>query len=669
MESAAARFRTNRIAALAASGLAVLAGLYLLSFRPGEPLERWSFDLPHRFVPRVTIPAFQIVLMDEQSHNELRQQPGQIWDRSLHAELIEKLAKDGARLAIFDVFFDAPSPTNQAEADRAFARAVEKSGKVVVAGTRAKSNHPNFAGGQTFRPAEVFRAAIGTNWGAPTILQDPDDRVRTHFRELPDDPSLPWVAARLAGAPVTQSEAERFGPRWLRFYGPTGSLPRLGYNHARQTAPGHFRDTIVFIGSNLTVKPQGSTADFYPVPTGGSAPGVEIAATAFLNLLRGDWIRRASGVTETLLIVLGGLGFGVAMAMLRPLPGLAVAAFAMLAVAGGAISLFWGAGVWLNWTVLAAVQIPLAWGTAALLYGRRLARQIEETQVLAESRRPEGERLPTTEPASTEKLRIPDFTLIKRIGAGAYGEVWLAENLAGIYRAIKVVNRVRFETERPFDREFEGFLNFAPASLSEPGWVGILHAGEGPRDEYFYYVMEAADDLHSGQEIDPEHYTPKTISHMIEERGTLPVDECLTIGVVIAEALQALHERELVHRDIKPSNIIFVRGRPKLADIGLVTLMGEVTTQVGTPGFIPKEGTGLPPADIYALGKVLYQSATGFDARLYPGLPTGSSPGGHPQRLLRLMEVVDKACAMFPSDRYASAARMAEALREIQNYP
>jgi len=666
LESAAARFRTNRIAAFAASGVAVLAGLYLLYFRPGEPLERWSFDLPHRFVPEVTIPAFKIVMMDEQSHQELRQQPGQIWDRSLHAELIEQLTTDGARLVVFDVYFQEPSPPHQAEADQAFIRAVEKSGKVVVAGVRAKSNHPNFAGGQTFRPAEVFRAAIGTNWGAPSILPDPDGRVRTHFRELPDDPSLPWVAARLAGAPVTQFEAERSRPRWLRFYGRSGSLPWLGYNHARNTSPGYFRDTIVFIGSDIEVKPQGSTADVYPVPTGGSAPGVEIAATAFLNLLRGDWIRRASSATETSLIVLGGLGFGVAMAMLRPLPGLAVAVFAMLAVAGASIGLFWGAGVWLNWTVLAAVQIPMAWGTAALLYGRRLARQIEETQVLTLSGQAEQSRVPTTETAPTDKLLIPDFTLIKRIGEGAYGEVWLAESLAGIYRAIKVVYRVRFSTERPFEREFEGLLNFAPASLNEPGWVSILHVGQGPHDEYFYYVMEAADDLRAGEEIDPEHYTPKTIGHMLDKRSSLPVDECLTIGVAIADALQALHERDLVHRDIKPSNIIFIGGRPKLADIGLVTLMGEATSQVGTPGFIPKEGTGLPPADIYALGKVLYQAATGIDARLYPGLPTASNPEGHPQLLLRLMEVVDKACAMEPGDRYASAARMAKALRGIQ---
>src|SRR5437762_104247 len=67
-------------------------------------------------------------------------------------------------------------------------------------------------------------------------------------------------------------------------------------------------------------------------------------------------------------------------------------------------------------------------------------------------------------------------------------------------------------------------------------------------------------------------FGPRTCpsSGRAEARGRLPAEECLLIGAELTTALAQLHRHELVHRDIKPSNIIFVRGAPKLADIGLV---------------------------------------------------------------------------------------------------
>ena len=65
-------------------------------------------------------------------------------------------------------------------------------------------------------------------------------------------------------------------------------------------------------------------------------------------------------------------------------------------------------------------------------------------------------------------------------------------------------------------------------------------------------------------------------------------------------------------RDIKPSNIIFVGGRPKLADIGLVTDAGDARSIVGTEGYLAPEGPGTPQADIFALGRVLYEATTGL---------------------------------------------------------
>ena len=94
----------------------------------------------------------------------------------------------------------------------------------------------------------------------------------------------------------------------------------------------------------------------------------------------------------------------------------------------------------------------------------------------------------------------------------------------------------------------------------------------------------------------------------------------------LADALHYMHQHALTHRDIKPSNIIFVGGVCKLADIGLVAGFGE-RTFVGTEGFVPPEGPGTPQADIYSLGKVLYEMSSGKDRMEFPEVPTLSELG------------------------------------------
>ncbi len=120
----------------------------------------------------------------------------------------------------------------------------------------------------------------------------------------------------------------------------------------------------------------------------------------------------------------------------------------------------------------------------------------------------------------------------------------------------------------------------------------------------------------------PSTYSPRTLRSDLQRRGRLPCDECLLIGLALATALDHLHRHGLVHRDIKPSNIVFVNGIPKLADIGLVTHVEATLSYVGTEGYLPPEGPGTPQADIFSLGKVLYEMATGRDRLDYPELPT-----------------------------------------------
>src|SRR5207249_12278605 len=80
-------------------------------------------------------------------------------------------------------------------------------------------------------------------------------------------------------------------------------------------------------------------------------------------------------------------------------------------------------------------------------------------------------------------------------------------------------------------------------------------------------------------------YQPHTL-HANLAHGRLPAARVLEIALPLSEALAHLHGHGLVHRDVKPSNIIFVEGRPKLADIGLVTDASDARSIVGTEGYI-----------------------------------------------------------------------------------
>src|SRR6266850_2053803 len=89
---------------------------------------------------------------------------------------------------------------------------------------------------------------------------------------------------------------------------------------------------------------------------------------------------------------------------------------------------------------------------------------------------------------------VPEHELIRRIGAGSYGEVWLARNVVGTYRAVKVVYRKTFEHDRPYEREFGGMQKFEPVSRTHEGLVNVLQIGRNDQAGYFYYIMELADD-------------------------------------------------------------------------------------------------------------------------------------------------------------------------------
>lgn len=137
------------------------------------------------------------------------------------------------------------------------------------------------------------------------------------------------------------------------------------------------------------------------------------------------------------------------------------------------------------------------------------------------SRRP-GSSSEDTSPrniAGVASPRIPDHELLRLIGRGNYGEVWLARNIMGAWRAVKIVYRHTFENDRPFEREFVGIQRYEPISRSRDGLVQVLHVGRVESSGCFFYVMELADDVATGRVIGPDNYKTKTIRSEITAQG------------------------------------------------------------------------------------------------------------------------------------------------------
>lgn len=258
---------------------------------------------------------------------------------------------------------------------------------------------------------------------------------------------------------------------------------------------------------------------------------------------------------------------------------------------------------------------------------------------------------------------IRDHETLRLIGRGAFGEVWLARSVTGVLRAVKVVWREDYDRPEAFEREFEALKRFEPVSRRHEGLVPVLQVGRNEQEGFYYYVMELADDVERGRDIDPATYQPHTLALQMRREQRVTAEACVRLGATIAEGLEHLHRHQLIHRDVKPSNLIFIDGICRLADIGLVALLGQ-RSFVGTEGFVAPEGPGTTAADIFSLGMVLYEASTGKDRLDFPDLP--SAPEGTGVRLevwRRLQDVICTACAPKARQRFVNAQEMALALR------
>jgi tRNA A-37 threonylcarbamoyl transferase component Bud32 len=212
--------------------------------------------------------------------------------------------------------------------------------------------------------------------------------------------------------------------------------------------------------------------------------------------------------------------------------------------------------------------------------------------------------------------RLGQYRLLKHLGAGGMGEVFLAEHvLLKQPFAIKMLSPERVADEKVLQR-FEREVQ-AMAQLEHWNTVEVYDFGRAP-DGTFYYVMEYLDGL--------------DLDQMVRECGPLPPARAIHIVRQVCGALAEAHARGMLHRDIKPGNVIVSERAgqydvAKLLDFGLVKSVAtnkdpnaDTLTQEGivsgTPAFMsPEHASGSDSldarSDVYSLGAVLYYLLTG----------------------------------------------------------
>ena len=210
---------------------------------------------------------------------------------------------------------------------------------------------------------------------------------------------------------------------------------------------------------------------------------------------------------------------------------------------------------------------------------------------------------------------IKAYRPIMLCGSGAYGSVYLVADAAGSRYALKIVEKNVIGGS--WEREFRGLKHYRTQVPEHPNLIRIFHIEDG--GDFFYYTMEAADDLAEGN-----GYSPATLANLIRKHGVLPAETLREIFNSLLDGLEHLHDAKVIHRDIKPDNIILVNGVPKFGDIGLLDTTTHTLSLAGTQDFVPPEyllGQEKSPSaeiDLYALGKTLYCAFTGNEADKFP---------------------------------------------------
>ncbi|MCI8779027.1 MAG: Stk1 family PASTA domain-containing Ser/Thr kinase [Bacilli bacterium] len=258
------------------------------------------------------------------------------------------------------------------------------------------------------------------------------------------------------------------------------------------------------------------------------------------------------------------------------------------------------------------------------------------------------------------------YQIIRLIGEGGMANVYLAHDII-LDRMVAVkILRGDLADDEKFVRRFQREA-ISASSLTHPNIVGMYDVGEDNGD--YFIVMEYIDG--------------KTLKSLIKKRGALTLPEVMDIMLQLLDGVKCAHDSYIIHRDIKPQNVLILDdGTVKITDFGIATALNnneltQTNSVMGSVHYLPPEQANgknsTVKSDIYSIGIMMYELLTGklpFKGdnaveiaikQMRDEIPSVCLI--NPEIPQSIENIILKACAKNPKNRYDSAADMQEDLR------
>ncbi|PZO48531.1 MAG: protein kinase, partial [Phormidesmis priestleyi] len=655
----------------------------------------------------------QYYLEDPERYAALKPIESWPWQRQAYGQVIERLMDAGAKAVVLDVLFPAPSAYGEAD-DEAFAKVLKRYGDRIV--LAANYNNISLRQGDLTQPSlplQQFRDA-GVQVGSVTFRREMNGKIHRLGQAFLDELTLDEAAVfgkPMPGdeAPLSFAEATLKAARMpydqrpqenIFFYGPSGSFAQTPFWYVLDDDPwrtqlrsgSDFKGKIVIIGTTADVHQDFHDAPFsrsflYPQPMAG----VEVLANTVATLQTGlgptQLISRPP--INALVVLIGGLVIVVLMSRTaKPLT--------RAMIAGGGIGLwalvsygtFVGARVILitGTPILALATVGcLDFGisfTADRLKRRRLrttlARYVTSplVQEIISEQDDFQDLLATYQADKIGTLLRDRYHIIKILGAGGFGETYLAEDTQRPGQPNCVVKQLKIISDNPK-------AHHLAQRLFESEAVVLGKLGEHSQIPRLLAYFEVQQAFYLVQEMVEGDLLRELISR------ARPLSQKAVVDLLqdLLPVISFVHANGVIHRDIKPSNIIRRKadGRYVLIDFGAVktistrmTAAGDdlsdapmtSTVGIGTQGYMPSEqSAGMPTvrSDLYALGVSAIEALTGKPPHALRRSDSGEIIWSHTLQQISpsLTQIIDKMVRYDFNQRYHSAQDVLDDLAQL----